>query len=330
MPEDSPFIFISYSRQDQVYVSKLVQKLRERGFSVWLDKDTDYGKKWESVIQEKLETCQVFLLVMSPHSEKSYWVKEELNHIRKLEKSNCILPLLLDGEVWFGLATIQAVVVKGGKLPPDSFFERVREYFPRLGEAQQNRPLVKRSILESIQDFSGSLFSGESLITHPSVLDEDLTSEKPGISYHKLRDLLKRGKWKKADQETADRMLEVAGRQSEGWLDVEALEKFPCKDLKIIDRLWVQASKGKFGFSVQKEIWQECGSPTEYNKDWEKFGDRVGWRTNEAWISYGQVTFGTTVPKGHLPAIGWPFGGSVVFLVVCWVEVFSRVETCEV
>ncbi len=47
--------------------------------------------------------------------------------------------------------------------------------------------------------------------------DEDLTSEKEGITYHKLRNLLKQGKWKDADQETADRMLEpIFGRLTEG------------------------------------------------------------------------------------------------------------------
>ncbi|MEO0874005.1 MAG: GUN4 domain-containing protein, partial [Bacteroidota bacterium] len=41
-----------------------------------------------------------------------------------------------------------------------------------------------------------------------------------------------------------------------------------------------EASNDHFGFSVQKEIWEECGSPTSYNDDWEQFGDRVGWRKN--------------------------------------------------
>jgi aryl-phospho-beta-D-glucosidase BglC (GH1 family) len=36
-------IFISYSRQDQAYVNKLVQALTKQGLPVWLDDRIDYG-----------------------------------------------------------------------------------------------------------------------------------------------------------------------------------------------------------------------------------------------------------------------------------------------
>lgn len=139
----------------------------------------------------------------------------------------------------------------------------------------------------------------------------DLSSEREGISYARLKELLSQGQWKEADKETADRMCEVIGRQKEGWLDIEHIENFPCKDLRIIDRLWVEASDGKFGFSVQKKIWQECGSPTEYNNAWKTFGDRVGWRVKGNWIRYSDVTYDTTAPRGHLPGgSGGGVGGS--------------------
>ncbi len=125
--------------------------------------------------------------------------------------------------------------------------------------------------------------------TLPSIDQLDLSSERAGINYYKLRDLLAAKKWKDADLETAERMWEVMGRQEERWLRVEDIKKFPCKDLKIIDKLWIHYSQEKFGFSVQKKIWEECGSPTEYNDDWERFGDRVGWRSGGSWMSYYNV-----------------------------------------
>ncbi len=142
--------------------------------------------------------------------------------------------------------------------------------------------------------------------------EEKLRSEK-GIDYTKLRDLLKAQKWKDADKETYLRMLEVVGRKDGDYLRVEEIKQFPCEDLRIIDQLWVKYSNGKFGFSVQKKIWQECGSPTSYNDDWEKFGDRVGWRVNVKgeWLSYSDLNFSLTAPSGHLPSsrfrfrVGW-------------------------
>jgi len=131
---------------------------------------------------------------------------------------------------------------------------------------------------------------------------DDLTSERAGIDYYKLRDLLQQGNWKAADRETTMRMCAVIGRQKQGWLRMEDIKQLPCKDLNIIDRLWIEASNGKFGFSIQKQIWQECGSPTKYNMNWGRFCDRVGWRKNRKWLSYNNLTFQLNkAPEGHLP-----------------------------
>lgn len=138
---------------------------------------------------------------------------------------------------------------------------------------------------------------------------DDLRSEK-GVDYTQLRDLLKAGQWKEADQETLNVMLKAAGCVSEGPLSA-SIENFPCTDLRTIDQLWVKYSKGRFGFSVQKKIWQEV------NRDYEAFGDRVGW-LEEVWIEekdgnggvgkefidYNKLTFSLEAPKGNLP-VAW-------------------------
>jgi hypothetical protein len=123
-----------------------------------------------------------------------------------------------------------------------------------------------------------------------------------GVDYTKLRDLLVAKNWKEADLETDKRMLEVAGRESQGWLRVEDVENFPCQDLGTIDKLWVKYSGGKFGFSVQKQIYQDLGGTKDYDKKvWESFGDKVGWRKGGSWLSYSDVTFSEGHYMGHLP-----------------------------
>ncbi|MFN6499969.1 MAG: GUN4 domain-containing protein [Nostoc sp. DedQUE01] len=123
----------------------------------------------------------------------------------------------------------------------------------------------------------------------------DLLSEKR-VDYTQLRDLLKAGQWEEADRETLAVMLKATGREQQGWLNSESLRNFPCTDLRTIDQLWVKYSNGHFGFSVQKGIWESVG------KDYEKFGDRVGWLRKERWIKYSELTFQTNSPQGHLPA----------------------------
>ncbi|NEP81042.1 MAG: hypothetical protein F6K17_07200 [Okeania sp. SIO3C4] len=66
--------------------------------------------------------------------------------------------------------------------------------------------------------------------------------------------------------------------------------------------------------SVQKEIYQSLGSAgnAASNIDLEickLFGDKVGWRQGEKWLSYSNLVFNLeTANEGHLP--GWGGEGS--------------------
>ncbi|MBD2602075.1 GUN4 domain-containing protein [Microcystis viridis] len=156
----------------------------------------------------------------------------------------------------------------------------------------------------------------------------ELKSEK-GIDYRKLRDLLEQQQWKEADEETRVVMLQGANRRSEGWLRVEDMDNFPCEDLRTIDQLWVKYSGGRFGFSVQAKIYRELGGTRQYNRRvWDAFGDRVGWRVNNSWIFYNDVTFDLKAPLGHLPGQRILLGGPWRVGEACR-SIFSRVETCK-
>ncbi len=137
-----------------------------------------------------------------------------------------------------------------------------------------------------------------------------LRSEK-GVDYTKLRDLLAAGKWFEADQETGRVILKAAGREQEGQLREEDLDQFPSTYLRTIDRLWVEHSGGRFGFSVQKRIYQSLGGTRNYDeKIWEDFCDCVGWRVNRKWLNYpADLTFSLEAPEGHLPWLGWGWSG---------------------
>ncbi|OHY35788.1 GUN4 domain-containing protein [Cylindrospermopsis raciborskii] len=133
----------------------------------------------------------------------------------------------------------------------------------------------------------------------------------------KLDSLLKSQNFREADLETTKIMLKVANREREGWLRTEDAEKFPCKELRSIDQLWLKYSRGKFGISVQQQIYQSLGGTKAYNQDvWRSFTDVVGWRQWGSWLSYTDRNFLQTAPSGHLP--GMP---ARVERVVGWVSV---------
>ena len=153
-----------------------------------------------------------------------------------------------------------------------------------------------------------------------------------GMDYRKLRDYLAQGKWKEADEETARVMLAVAKREKEGWLDDKSIDNFPCEDLRTIDQLWVKYSGGKFGFSVQKRIYQGFGT-REYNDEiWDKFGYKVGWKKGGNWLYYTDITYDKKAPEGHLPVLYRTLelgaGSWLGWEILGWLILTFRVETC--
>jgi hypothetical protein len=127
-----------------------------------------------------------------------------------------------------------------------------------------------------------------------------------GVGYTKLRDFLEAGQWFEADCETDSVMHQAVGRKEDDWIRDEELLNFPCMDLGIINRLWVKYSNGRFGFSVQKQIYLEVGGLPDgkyYPEVWEKFGDAIGWRVEKDWIFYAQASFDISAPVGHLPCV---------------------------
>ncbi|MET8258200.1 TIR domain-containing protein [Micromonospora sp. NPDC005205] len=133
VPESSPrrHAFVSYSRSDIGYVRRLVAFLRELHIDVWMDDQIPNGTRWDQVLKERIDTAAVIVLVMSPSAEESDWVNAEVDRARAQGKP--LLPLLLKGDVTFGLSRIQHEDVTGGRLPSTDFVRLLRE----LTDAEQ-------------------------------------------------------------------------------------------------------------------------------------------------------------------------------------------------
>jgi len=76
-----------------------------------------------------------------------------------------------------------------------------------------------------------------------------------GVDYTKLRALLSGNKWQEANQETWNVMCQAARKNAGSVLSAEDIKQIACDDLKIIDSLWKQYSQGRYGFSVQNQIY---------------------------------------------------------------------------
>lgn len=115
-----PRIFISYSRKDMDFVRKLAGDLETAGYDVWWDiTDLRGGDDWVRVIPEAISSSQHFIVVLTPNSVESEWVRKEYTQALNLRKK--IIPImLLPCEVPFALNTINFVDFSVGEYP-DNF-----------------------------------------------------------------------------------------------------------------------------------------------------------------------------------------------------------------
>jgi GUN4-like/ARM-like repeat domain, GUN4-N terminal len=119
-----------------------------------------------------------------------------------------------------------------------------------------------------------------------------------GIDYTTLQILLAKQDFQAADRITIQKMCELAGPGAEArkWLYFTEVENFPITDLQTINQLWVIHSEGKFGFSVQREIWLSLG------KNWDNVWTKIGWKAGNNWTRYPhEFIWDLKAPRGHLP-----------------------------
>jgi HEAT repeat protein/GTPase SAR1 family protein len=148
--------------------------------------------------------------------------------------------------------------------------------YPAFYQAWQSREATSDSEISdnSLAELSLSIqqvqFTDQTFPLHSEV----------GVDYTRLRDLLATQQWQEADKETYRVMLKAAGRYKardliNSYLTIESIKQFPCQDLHTIDQLWILYSGGRFGFSVQKRLWE---SVEEISDDYER------------WLSFCKLT----------------------------------------
>jgi|SRR5882724_7148020 len=78
--------FISYAFKDQAFADRLYADLQNKGVRCWFaPHDVQGGKKLHEQIDEAIRLHDKLLLILSPHSMESEWVKTEIAKARKRE-----------------------------------------------------------------------------------------------------------------------------------------------------------------------------------------------------------------------------------------------------
>lgn len=140
-----------------------------------------------------------------------------------------------------------------------------------------------------------------------------LTQSAP-VDFSTLRSQLRSQNWQAADAETR-RILQTWVHPNGDVFSSPLASNIPPEILQTLDRLWIEASNGRFGFSVQRRIWEEAQSQHPNNTDTaaKAFGDRVGWTrptpnpenfVSPDWLTEPELNYSKEAPAGHLPWAG--------------------------
>jgi GUN4-like len=138
-----------------------------------------------------------------------------------------------------------------------------------------------------------------------------------GVDYQDLTKLLQSQQWEAAAVETDRLVFEVADRSQQktigsDLLTVQAVQRFPCQDLKTIDSLWRQESHDRFGFRAQLQAARRQGVSVKYRElqkspgSWQKFHQSLGWQAwRDRWsnpeVEPEPLKSRMAVPEGTFP-----------------------------
>jgi adenylate cyclase len=73
----SPNIFLSYNREDQAVAKRFAEGFEAAGLSVWWDVTLRSGEAYDRVTEEALRTAKAVVVLWSPRSVDSRWVRAE-------------------------------------------------------------------------------------------------------------------------------------------------------------------------------------------------------------------------------------------------------------
>ncbi|MFH1109570.1 MAG: TIR domain-containing protein [Planctomycetota bacterium] len=114
MIQQDPKVFISYTESDAGVADKLATELQQGGADVFFAKwSIALGDSIvDKIFEDGLATAKFFLVLLSPRSIVSRWVREEINaaFVRRMEKLTRLIPVIIEScEVPLALRSIKWV-----------------------------------------------------------------------------------------------------------------------------------------------------------------------------------------------------------------------------
>jgi len=302
---DSQFdVFLCHNSREKPQVERIREQLREQGIFAWLDKyDFEPFRPWQKQLDEVMPRIKAAAIFLGA-SGVGPWHNLEMQGF---------LQEFVERDLRMGL-----VILPGC---PDELVQSIPRFLksPHYVDFRQSSPDPMSQLIWGITgkkpteirnlEFSESLSSA-----NKEVAVTDL---------EQLESLLSAQKWREADEQTKKTILK---NNDEKPLTVPQIRELPLDLLDRIDRLWMDASDGKFGLRIQSQLWKAVlvpekprfnnpfakkVAPLTESQSWNRFGCVVGWRgDDEKLIPDSKLNFSLKAPSGCFPrSRSWLHGG---------------------
>jgi pSer/pThr/pTyr-binding forkhead associated (FHA) protein len=86
-------VFISYSREDRAHARRFAERFTEEGLAVWWDAALHSGETFDEVIETALKTAKAVVVLWSPRSVASRWVRAEAT---LADRQNKLVPVTIE------------------------------------------------------------------------------------------------------------------------------------------------------------------------------------------------------------------------------------------
>lgn len=141
----------------------------------------------------------------------------------------------------------------------------------------------------------------------PVVTSAAATTSPPTPSLELLGKQLAEGDYRQADETTRALLIILAGEAARrrGYVFFSEVQFISVEDLRAVDALWLEHSDGRFGYSVQRRIWEKS------LREFTRFFIKIGWMkkldTEVEQFNYRAFPdefiweLNDDTPEGHLP-----------------------------
>lgn len=100
-------VFVSYKKEEHPHAQRVIAALAAEGYTTWWDDRLNPAEHWDEVIEREISAARAVVVLWTPSSAKSQWVRSEAEFAKKAGK---LVPIVLtECELPISFSLVQAV-----------------------------------------------------------------------------------------------------------------------------------------------------------------------------------------------------------------------------